>query len=324
MAEEVLLSASKPSIPKARAKSSAKLRSAKAFRASVAEAELVSRRAACSDILARVKDLEGVPVFVTRILQTIDDPKASPKEVGVEIAKDQAVLAMVLRTANSSYYRSSGQVRDVTEAIVVLGFDTVRQLVFGRLSKQVLRRNDAFQKTLWRHALAAAIAAQTCARRLKGVTVPHAFTAALLHDVGKGILHEATGVAYERLWKEAEEDPRPSDEVELERFGTHHADVGAELLTRWSFPAIYASVALYHHDPDAAKDADEKIQRMLAIVSLADAVALSLGHGLRPGRPIEELVSHPMLRRLRGDRPLIDQMAADVEAELKGLEGIFR
>jgi putative nucleotidyltransferase with HDIG domain len=299
------------------------MRNAATFRASVAEAELASRRAACSDLIARVKDLEGVPVFVTRILQAIDDPKASPKAVGAEIAKDQAVLAIVLRTANSSYYRSSGQVRDVTEAIVVLGFDTVRQLVFGRLSKQVHRRNDEFQKALWRHSLATAIAAQACARKVKGVTVPHAFTGALLHDVGKGVLHEASPVAYVRLIKEAESDPRPTDEIELERFGTHHADVGAELLGRWSLPTIYRTVAHFHHDPDAAKDIEDKDRRMLAIVSLSDAIALSLGHGPRPGRPIEELVTHPMLKRLGGGRGLLDEMAESVEAELKGLASAF-
>src|SRR5579884_3635755 len=148
-------------------------------------------RSAAAKFLAKVEELQSIPGVATRLLQTLDDPSASADAIAQEVRRDQALMAMVLRIANSAFYRSSGQVRDITESIVVLGYDTTRQLVLGRLSRQVARKNDVWQKTLWRHALATALAAQACTRQVRGATVGHAFTAGLLHDIGKAVMYEA-------------------------------------------------------------------------------------------------------------------------------------
>jgi len=273
--------------------------------------------------MGKAKELETPPAFATRMLQALDDPRMSPNVLGVEISHDQAVLALVLRTANSAYYRSSGQVRDVTEAIVVLGLDTVRHIVLARLAKTVLRRNDALQQTLWRHALACSVAAQACTRVIRGVTVAHAFTGGLLHDLGKAVMHEVAPAQYAAVWELTAKGLRTSIEIERRQFGTDHAEVGAELLKAWSFPAMYQSVVRLHHEPEAIAAAADKERRLLAIVALANDVAGWLGHGPRPARPIQEMTSHPMLDVLGAPPSIIGRMAMEIEAELAALVGIF-
>jgi putative nucleotidyltransferase with HDIG domain len=278
---------------------------------------------ACTEVLAKLKELEAIPGLVTRLLQTLDDPKASVNLVGAEISRDQALLAIVLRTANSAYYKSSGQVRDITEATVVLGYETIRQLVLGQLSRRVLRRHDAVQKRLWRHSLASAIAAQSCARAVKGITVTHAFTGALLHDIGSGVLHEAFPDAYTRLLDLLPCDVHSSIELEREHFGTDHAEIGAELLRRWEFPVVYQRVARLHHSPPASA-ADEKERRLFAMVVLSDAVVATLDNDSKPSHAAEaDLESHPMLQVLEAGPSVIKGMQMCIEKELSVLAGIF-
>jgi putative nucleotidyltransferase with HDIG domain len=271
-----------------------------------------------------VTELRAVPGVASRLLQTLDDPAASIDVISQEVSRDQALMAMILRMANSAAYRSSGQVRDITESIVVLGFDTVRQLVLGRLSRQVLRKNDVWQKTLWRHALATALGAQACARQVRGVTVGHAFTAGLLHDIGKAVMHEAFPVECEQVWSQRGNDARRSDELERERFGTDHTEVGAQLLGIWQFPAMYQYAARLHATSSGlASVGNPKDQRIVTIVEVAGAVASSMGHDAVPERKGPDPRGHAAIAALGETAALVDSIEAHVAQELGPLLDIF-
>jgi putative nucleotidyltransferase with HDIG domain len=230
-------------------------------------------------------------------------------------------MAMILRLANSAFYRSSGQVRDITESIVVLGYDATRQLVLGRLSRSVLRKNDTWQKALWRHALATALGAQACAREVRGVTVGYAFTAGLLHDIGKAVMHEAFPEACVKVWKLAGGSGH-SDEVERAQFGTDHNQVGAALLNGWRFPRMYEQVAQLHSGAAGVAD-NPKDQRLVSITALGGAVATWLGHGAVPEQKGPDPHDHPAILELAGGTALVDSMAAHIERELGPFLDIF-
>jgi putative nucleotidyltransferase with HDIG domain len=260
--------------------------------------------------------------MASRLLQVLDDPTASTGAIADEVRRDQALMAMVLRMANSAFYKSSGQVRDITEAIVVLGYDTTRQLVLGRLSRQVLRKNDVCEKTLWRHALATALGAQACARQVRGITIGHAFTAGLLHDIGKAIMHEAFPNECAEVWKTCAKGNRPSDEVERESFGTDHTEVGGELLKAWQFPPMYEHAARLHSRGSASLS-NPKDQRVVSMVALAGAVASSMGHDAAQDRKAPVPLEHPSLIELGASQSIIDVMKSHVESELGGLIEVF-
>jgi putative nucleotidyltransferase with HDIG domain len=279
--------------------------------------------AGCVEVLSKVKDLQTIPGATTALLQLLNDPTSSTGAITGEVRKDQGLMALVLRTANSSLYGSAGQVRDITEAVIVLGFDTLRQLVLARLARTALRRNDPVQRALWRHALATAVAAEACARAVRGITVAHAFTGGLLHDIGKAVLSEGSPEAYARVWEIQSRDERPSDEIEREHFGTDHAEVGAALLKSWQFPPLYQHAVRFHHAPASATGGGDKEQRLLSIAVLSDAVSAWVGHGPRPARPIAEFEGHPMLDVLGSGTHLVVMMEAHLQAQLTTLSGVF-
>jgi putative nucleotidyltransferase with HDIG domain len=277
----------------------------------------------CRRFLDSVKELDAIPGVASRLLQMLDDPKSSVDFIKQEICRDQGLMALILRMANSAFYGARGQVRDITESIVVLGFDTTRQLVLGRLSRQVLRKNDRWQKALWRHALATGLAAQACAREVRGVTVAHAFTGGLLHDIGKAVLHEASAEQVVFAWSAVAGSDKPSDEVEREQLGTDHNEVGAELLKKWEFPSVYQSVAREHGSLGDASRAPEKERRVLSIVTLAGAVASWMGYDAVPDRTGPDPHEHPAMVRLNAFPSVIESMKTHVEKELLGLAEVL-
>jgi putative nucleotidyltransferase with HDIG domain len=278
---------------------------------------------ACKKFLRQVEELGAIPGMASRLLQMLDDPKTSTDAIGQEVCRDQGLMSMVLRMGNSAIYGASGQVRDITEAIVVLGYDTTRQIVLGRLSRQVLRKNDDWQKALWRHALATALGAQVCARAVKGVTIAHAFTGGLLHDIGKAVMHEASPDQCVQVWRRVAQEGCPSADAELDHFGTDHTEVGAELLKTWNFPQIYQHAARYHAYRAKAVAVSPKEQRLVSIVALGGAVASSMGYDAIPDRSGVEAHEHPAIAQLLASPSLVDTMKAHVEKELAGLAEVF-
>lgn len=279
--------------------------------------------AGCIEALDRVKHMEAIPASAGSVLRAVDDPKSGPNAICEEIAKDLGLMTMVLRAANSAYYGARGQVRDITQAIVLIGYDSLRELVIARISRLAVGGSDPLRQLLWKHALASAIAAQACARTVKGITVGHAFTCGLLHDVGRAILVSAHPVDYRELWAKMTADPRPSSEIERERFGTDHAEVGGAVLRSWGLPPGYAAVTRVHDVGAEAAGLTGKDARLHAIVALASTVASWLGHGRFPARPIAELHDHPSFSELGSTHALADAMAAAVEKELAGYDQIF-
>ena len=277
--------------------------------------------AATTKFIARAGELQAIPGMASRLLQKLEDPEVSADAIAQDVQRDQGLMAMVLRLANSAYYRSSGQVRDITESIVVLGYDSVKQLVLGRLSRQVMRRNDECQKILWRHALATALAAQACAREVRGITVAHAFTGGLLHDIGKAVMHEAFPDECAKVWKSITDFDDGSDEIERHEFSTDHNQVGAELLKQWQFPRMYWQVARLHSTPERSLP-DPKEKRLVSIVSLSGAVASWCGYDAAD-RAGGDPHDHAELLNLAAATSVVDLMGEYVKEQLSPLLSIF-
>ena len=197
------------------------------------------------------------------------------------LASDQALAARVLKLANSAFYGASRRIGTVSEAVVILGLRTTRNLAMATSCEEMLEREVsgyAMQRgSLWRHSLACASAAQALAQRAHLRGTEEAFVAGLLHDIGKVILNTYQRAEFIQVLRRTLEGGIPYSEAEREVFGFDHAEAGARLLERWNLPSSLVSAVRY---PPCAPERSRPVPRFPALVHLADVICLTLGIGL--------------------------------------------
>ncbi len=231
------------------------------------------------EIQKEASRLPPLPEAVQRVLALTASSKASAQEVAQAVATDQVLAGKVLRLANSAYYGLPRQVASVQQAVVVLGFGAIRQMIMaagihglvqGPVSGYFMGKGD-----LWRHSLAAAWASGLLAQKA-GLSQEEAFTAGLMHDLGKLVLAKFLGTRYEQAVHLTRGEKMSFLEAERQLFNTDHAKVGGQVAAAWNLPPKLARAICGHHAPLEFGEGG-----LLAFVThVADGLALSLGQGL--------------------------------------------
>lgn len=230
------------------------------------------------DYINRVKSLPPAPRILPELLALLRKEDVDADRVVKLIAFDPAITAAVLRLCNSAVFAGAEPAMDLQAAVTRLGFRQVYQLVAAVSGSRML---GAAQKgygfnggELWQHSVTAAVAAQLIAQG-NGDEESLAFTAALLHDLGKIILAGALEHIYEELVENSQSQQAALIETEKRLLGVQHAEIGGRLLSRWKFPENIVNAVTFHHEPTAATPH----QRLAAYVYLGNMVAYFMGHG---------------------------------------------
>src|SRR5579871_3670123 len=224
----------------------------------------------------KLADLPPLPAVVTRIMQTINDPGTSAEELSRLVSLDQGLSSKMLRIVNSAYYGFPKRISTITHAVVILGFNTVRNLVlgvsaFGLLSQKSIPYGLNRAK-FWEHSVAAAVAGNVLARRRltrSRSAAEEAFIGALLHDIGVLFLDSYFPVQYAVTIAFAAREGRSSREAEAMILGMDHVTIGRRIAQHWNFPPRLVSMIGNHHDPSRQKEHFE----MVAIIHAADWMA---------------------------------------------------
>ncbi len=228
-----------------------------------------------------LQDLPPLPAVIMRVMQTVNDPATSASDLNRLISADQALASKVLRLVNSSYYGFPRKISTVTNAVVILGFNTVRNLTtslgvfntFDSHGQKTALNRDHF----WAHSLGTAVAASAVARR-KGIgakAVEEVFIGGLLHDIGKLFLDQYFPDQYAIAMKLALAAKISIWESEKTALGVGHALVGKRIAEKWNLPPSLTSMITLHHQPAFAKEYFE----LTATIQAADHVARKLGLG---------------------------------------------
>ena len=224
----------------------------------------------------KLADLPPLPVVVTRIMQTINDPGTSAEDLNHLISMDQGLSSKVLRIVNSSYYGYPKRISTITHAVVILGFNTVRNLVLGVSAFGVLSQKSmpyGLNRTkFWEHSIAVGVGANILAKKRlpKNRSVPdEAFIGGLLHDVGALFLDSYFPVQYAVSMAFAAREQRTSREAEGIVLGIDHVLVGNRIAEHWNFPPNLIAMIGGHHDPSRFRDHYEQV----AMVQAADWLA---------------------------------------------------
>lgn len=222
----------------------------------------------------RLKQLPALPSAVSELLSSFAKEDVNVDEIVTQIARDQALTARVLRVANSSFYGLQTKVGTIHEAVVVLGFRSVRSMVLavGMNGAFRIEQCPGFEIAAYlRHGIGTALAARVLAP-LAGQNPELAFTAGLLHDIGELVLASSFSRQYSAALAYRKQQDCFLIDAEKIVLGLTHAEVGAMLAETWRFPSVLRDAVGEHHDP-----ADMAADSLANLIHVAETTAHALG-----------------------------------------------
>ncbi len=219
-----------------------------------------------AEMIKQLTSLPVLPMTVARVQESLVDVTISPKEVAGIIAQDPPIAAKVLSVANSPAYGFASQVNTVELAVALLG---LRETFAAVLSAAVLNLFEVSKRfnygAFWEESMNTAAAARIIAQASGKGTEGGAFTAGLLHDIGRIALLETVPDLYARVPSDLNGDELI--EAEQKIVGLSHTEAGFELAMHWNLPKAIAYPIRHHHQPEDAKEC----ARESTIVALAEA-----------------------------------------------------
>jgi HD-like signal output (HDOD) protein len=240
-------------------------------------------------LVQKITDLPTLPAMMATITRLMQDPRTSAEELGRAIASDPALVSKVLKLVNSAFYGFPGRISTITQAIVILGFSTIRNVV---LTTSVLK---AFGKAsgsgatdvgkFWEHSLLTGAIARSLAVEREANFVEETFIAGLLHDMGRIVLSQKLTAEFEKVRIVKEKAGLTQLAAEQSVLKLTHGDIGGWLARKWNLPLPYVEVMRLHHFPGEIVKLDPPSQsdttNLICIVHAADI----LSKGLKDGKP---------------------------------------
>jgi putative nucleotidyltransferase with HDIG domain len=203
-------------------------------------------------LAAGVQDLPSLPAVVMELLSSIEQEDIDISVLAKKVSYDQALTAKTLRLANSSTYGLQVKVTTIQQAITFLGFQTTRNLITAAAITGCFpsgRCVGFHDKAFWRHSIATAACARALARRMR-FNQDIAFTAGLLHDIGRLVLVTGHPDAYAQVVAWHAQHGGDWQDAEQAVLGIDHIDAGVALADHWNFSSTLRQAIAYHHAPD--------------------------------------------------------------------------
>src|ERR1700722_3094523 len=211
------------------------------------------------DLANRIKkcnNLPSLPSIAVQVLELAQQPSVDIPEIAQIISKDPALSSKILRTVNSSFYGRPHAVSTISQALVILGLQSVKTLVltFSLVNNLSKSSGSGFKHlSYWKRSIYAATAAKIIASKVKLLQTEEAFLVALLSDIGMLVLETVLGEQYGEICSKAATH-QELVRAEREALDTTHAEVGAILAEQWKLPPVLAEPIGFSHHPEGIKD----------------------------------------------------------------------
>jgi len=237
-----------------------------------------------NEILEKADGLRHNFYAAVKVAKMLDDFDCSINEISKTISSDQALTTTILKYCNSAQYGFVRKIATVKDAISVMGFKTLKSIVFTIVSKSSFSKKmegyGLAEGELWRNSVSCAVYCRHLAEMVDYEDPDQAFTAGLLRDIGKLVLHDYVREDFEKIVKLTGEEEISFSEAEEKVLDYNHSQIGALMADKWSLPQILTDTIKHHHTPAAAEEEDCKDIDLIRIVHLCDYLTAILGYGI--------------------------------------------
>jgi putative nucleotidyltransferase with HDIG domain len=258
-------------------------------------------------IASRISTIPTLPTVISKMIEMVDNPRTNARTLARVISNDQSLTARILKMANSAFYGFSREISTVDTAIIVMGFNAVKEMglslsVFDAF-KNIGTHSSFNVNRYWEHSVSTAVASKIAGRYFHLADVEELFVAGLLHDIGKMVFVQYLPEDYKKVEAYRSKHRCNYYEAEAAVVGLTHCDVGAIIANRWHLPQRIESCIRQHHfhKPESAFLMES------IVVDLADLISHRVDYGNR-GHRIEREIDETLIFLLEEKGFSIDEM----------------
>jgi len=206
------------------------------------------------EIARAMDELKPIPQVALKILRLVGRDDYDISEIAEEIRKDQVISAKTLQLSNSALFSIRRKIDTLDHALLLIGRDQLVKLVISasvrRLFEPDTQGYSLCKGGLYHHALGTAIVSEKLAQITGKVLPGLAYTAGLLHDIGKVVLDQYVSAAYPLFYRNVSQKHENFLQAERTILGIDHTQVGYELAVKWGFPETLSAAIRHHHSPE--------------------------------------------------------------------------
>lgn len=278
-------------------------------------------RAIVEKALASIGDIATLPEITIKIIQIVEDPKSTARDLHNVIRNDPALSVKVLKVVNSAFYGLPGQVASVDRAIILLGLSAVKNIAIAasiaRLFKGRRISENFSASDLWRHSVGVAVAAHDIAKASPHPCMPdEIFVAGMIHDIGLMVARQAFPDEFAEVINQCTGTEKNFLELERQLIGVDHQALGVGLATKWKFPRHLRAAVGFHHNPNALS---VELRNMATLIRMADLLCCQCEIGFFLTAQGEELTDD-MFETLGITREQLEEIRADLPEKLADAE----
>lgn len=274
--------------------------------------------------IASVGDIATLPEVTVKIIEIVEDPRSTARDLHDVIKKDPALSAKVLKVVNSAFYGLPGQIASVDRAVVLLGLAAVKNIAIATSVARMFKGGNLATgytaKDLWRHSVGVAVAAKLIGKASgEPAAQDELFLAGLIHDLGILIERQVFPDQLAEIIKRCAAGQGTFLELENQLIGADHQAFGDALTTRWKFPRHLRAVVGFHHMPERLS---AELRRVVNIIHVADVLCCEdkVGFCLTAA---DRKVDDELLKTIDVSRESMEALRQQFQEELSSAEAVL-
>ncbi len=243
--------------------------------------------------LGRIDELPTIPQVLLHLNSALANPKTCAKDIAELVEQDQVLTTRILKLVNAAFYGYSRKITTLTQAIVIVGFREIKNLVLASKTfdffKSCGKKSEGLfdVNKLWKHSAACAAISKKIAEKSGYEDIESLLVAGLIHDIGKVVEIKCLWDHMPKIFSMMKERNISMDDAEQEVFNVTHAEIGKVLADMWDFPPMLEEIVAYHHTPQLSSNYPKET----AIIHIANSLCWEIGIGSSPGnvfQPVNE------------------------------------
>lgn len=253
------------------------------------------------NLVQKITDLPALPTMLATLNRLMADPRTSADTLGKALSTDPALVSKVLKLVNSAFYGFPGRIGTISQAVIILGFSSIRNLVLTTSIMQMFGTKGQKQgfdvEAFWKHSLQTAGLARQLALEKGQAYIEEAFIGGLLHDMGRMVLSQKLPAEFEKVLAASAKTGVRLRQAEQVILGTTHSEVGAWLAQKWNLPAPLIDVIQFHHAPQnaparEAPNGRESADHLVELVHICDELSDHISEGKLDWKAVIEAKPH--------------------------------